>query len=267
MPDHEGCHRTYQPTRRAKGREIRSWRWKHKLSLLYAPLHTLPWLVRVSFATDYKNESWNHWTYKPAKSLDTALQPQGSPQQPCVLCPGQQLCLWAAEPSVKVCREGTCPGEGSHTVGLSLIFPSNGNKSTAHPVIETLFSPSGYYQPNRCGPKSPAALQDVRDLRARTSLGISPWGIRAILGRTKTLGFLPNLTLQVTWCILLLTSTSTLIFTSSLPAVLCKPSLISCQALQTYPLPSLTAWCQEPTAPCPLEGARLKKYKVTMDLH
>lgn len=96
-------------------------------------------------------------------------------------------------------------GGGSYAIWSSLIFFSNDDSSTApqQPMIKTLFSPSRYYQPKGCGPNSSAALQDVRDPRARTrsSLGrFSPWGIWAVVGRTKALGFLPQLTLQATWC-------------------------------------------------------------------
>lgn len=96
-------------------------------------------------------------------------------------------------------------GGKSHTIWLSLIFLSSHDSSTApqQPEIKTLFSPFEYYQPKGCRPNSSAVLQVVRDPRARTrsSLGqFSPWGIWAIVGRTKALGFLPQLTLQMTWC-------------------------------------------------------------------
>lgn len=274
VPDHEGCHRMYQPTRKAKGREIRSWMWKHKLSLLYAPLHILPWIVSFAMFSLPQIKKWilESLDLKASKSTwycTAATEVQSS--HPC-LCPGQWLCFWAAEPSVKICRQGTClRREGSHTVWLSN-FPQQWwwLHSTSTSSDEDLVFPFWELPARGMWTQITSGTSRCQRPESRASLGrFSPGGIRAISVKTKALVFLPQLTLQVTQCMLLLTSTSTLILPSSLPTALCKPSLMSCQALQAYPLPSLAAWSKEHTAPSPLEGARLKnkKYKVTMEQH
>lgn len=175
-------------TGKAKSAEIRGWRGRHKLFLLYSPLlkYTPGGCICIFFSTDGKNESWNHCIYKQIKALGAALYPQRSPLQLCSL----SLSLYVAKLTVKVW------GRKSHVVWVSLIFPSNGGNSTApqQSVIKTLFSPSVYCKPEGSGPNS-AALWEIRDpgTRTRSSQGrFLPYEIWANLGITKALELLPH---------------------------------------------------------------------------